>query len=169
MILRCVVLTLLWFAPLSYALKVGDPLPNFARPGLLHSDTLRTENLKGRVLYIDFWASWCGPCRVSLPAMDVLFREFQSQGFTVVAVNLDKNENEAQAFLKAHPVSYPLVKDDGSLPKRLGVVGMPTGFLVDHTGLVRAVHEGFRKGDERKLRTQIVRLLEEARQQKSRQ
>ena len=120
------------------------------------------SDLRGKVVLVDFWASWCGPCRISLPVMDQLFNEFNEQGFTVVAVNLDKNISEAKAFLKDHPVSYPLIRDDGSLPKRFGVQGMPTAFLVDHTGTVRAVHEGFRKGDEKKLRAQIVRLLNEA-------
>ncbi len=160
--LKLLLLCVLLASPAAWALQPGEALPAFARPGLTHDGMFRTDNLKGRVLYVDFWASWCGPCRISLPVMEQLFNEFNEQGFTVVAVNLDKNISEAKAFLKDHPVSYPLIRDDGSLPKRFGVQGMPTAFLVDHTGTVRAVHEGFRKGDEKKLRAQIVQLLNEA-------
>lgn len=145
----------------AIALSLGDTMPDFVRPGLVHQANFHSERLAGQVLYVDFWASWCGPCRVSLPAMNQLYREFREQGFTVVAVNVDKNPADGRDFLKKHPVNYPVVKDDGSLPRQFGVKGMPTAYLIDRNGTVRSVHEGFRPGDKEKLRAQIMHLLRE--------
>lgn len=145
----------------ALALQVGDTVPAFAQPGLGHGKMLNSEYFRGKVLYLDFWASWCGPCRVSLPAMDELYREFKAAGFEVVAVNVDKRAADASRFLKQHPVSYYVVTDDGSLPRSFGVKGMPTAYLIDRKGRVRRVHEGFRPGDEQRLRKQIQQLLEE--------
>lgn len=136
-------------------------MPVFAQPGLGHGKMLRSDYFRGKVLYLDFWASWCGPCRVSLPAMNELYREFNDQGFEVVAVNVDKDAADASRFLKQHPVNYYVVTDDGSLPKRFGVKGMPTAYLIDRSGKIRRVHEGFRPGDEQRLRQQIRHLLNE--------
>lgn len=144
-----------------FALQVGDTLPTFAQPGLGHGKMLRSDYFHGKVLYLDFWASWCGPCRVSLPAMDALYREFNAEGFEVVAVNVDKITADASRFLEQHPVSYYVVTDDGTLPRRFGVKGMPTAYLIDRKGKVRRVHEGFRPGDDERLRKQIRQLLNE--------
>ncbi len=154
------VASILLAAPV-WAVEVGEPMPAFQQPGLGHGKMLNSNYFAGKVLYLDFWASWCGPCRISLPTMDKLYREFNDQGFEVVAVNVDKNLNDAKRFLKQHPVSYYLVTDDGSLPRRYGVKGMPTAYLIDRQGRVRRIHEGFRPGDEQSLRLQIEYLLNE--------
>ncbi len=157
---RGLILCLLFANPV-WALQVGDAMPAFERPGLGHGKILRSDYFRGKVLYLDFWASWCGPCRVSLPAMNTLYREFGSEGFEVVAVNVDKNVADAQSFLKQHPVAYYVVTDDGSLPRIFGVKGMPTAYLIDRSGKIRRVHEGFRPGDDERLRKQIRHLLNE--------
>lgn len=144
-----------------HALKVGQALPEFARPGLESGNLLRSGHFRGRVIYLDFWASWCGPCRISLPAMDKIYRDLSARGLTVIAVNLDEEVEDAKAFLRDHPVSYHVVRDDGSLPKRFEIKGMPTAYLIDRSGRVRAVHEGFRRGDAEKVRRLISQLLDE--------
>lgn len=145
-----------------HALVKGDAVPDFQRPSLGGQSSVALADYAGQVVYLDFWASWCGPCRLSLPALDALYRELGDQGFVVLAVNVDAYQEDADAFLKSHPVSYPTLRDaDSTLPKRFAVKGMPTAFLIDRDGRVQHVHEGFRKTDIEPLRRKIMALLEE--------
>ena len=126
-----------------HALAKGDAVPDFQRPSLGGQSSVALADYAGQVVYLDFWASWCGPCRLSLPALDAY-------------------QEDADAFLKSHPVSYPTLRDaDSTLPKRFAVKGMPTAFLIDRDGRVQHVHEGFRKTDIEPLRRKIMALLEE--------
>ena len=144
------------------ALAKGDAVPDFQRPSLGGQSSVALADYAGQVVYLDFWASWCGPCRLSLPALDALYRELGDQGFVVLAVNVDAYQEDADAFLNSHPVSYPTLRDaDSTLPKRFAVKGMPTAFLIDRDGRVQHVHEGFRKTDIEPLRRKIMALLEE--------
>ncbi len=123
---------------------------------------LDTRDLLGNVVYVDFWASWCGPCRISLPSLNTLFAEFSDRGFWVVAINVDSYQQEGLDFLAKKPVDYPVVYDaEQRLPEVFGVKGMPTAYLIDRKGQIRYIHEGFRSGDEQTLRAKIVKLLEE--------
>ncbi len=157
----CLALFLTCSVPASLALSVDEPLPDFSLPALLGSGELSNQHLLGRVVYLDFWASWCGPCRKSMPALDELYRELGDRGFAVVAINLDENEGEARKFLMRFPVSYPVLKDDGRSFARFGLTGLPQGYLLDRQGRVTAVHKGFQQGDEKLLKKQVVRLLKE--------
>ena len=118
--------------------------------------------LEGSVVYLDFWASWCGPCRLSLPALDTLYRELSGEGLVVTAISVDVVEEDALDFLERYPVSYPVAIDKtGAVPRSYAVNGMPSGYLIDKSGKVRSVHVGFRKGDEIALRSEINALLAE--------
>lgn len=146
-------------APVA-ALNVGDTVPAFTRPDIYQPGRqLDFSRTRGKVVYLDFWASWCGPCRKSLPALNRLYRELRGKGFQVVAVNLDEQRRDALAFLAQRPVTYPVVTDDGALAEQFQLVGMPSAFLIDRTGTVRRVHNGFRSGDEDRLRGEILQLL----------
>jgi thiol-disulfide isomerase/thioredoxin len=148
--------------PRSEALTVGDKAVDFSSPELGTDKLITLTDFRGQVVYLDFWASWCGPCRVSLPAMEVMYRELKDQGFTVLAVNLDADVADAQKFLLSRPVSYPIIYDaEQILPKIYAVKGMPTAYILDRTGLVRDVHEGFRPGDESRIKHIIEALLAE--------
>ena len=142
---------------------VGEKAPAFELPTLPEGATpLRLADFKGKVVYVDFWASWCGPCRISFPVLESLRTEFNEQGFEVVAINVDEFEEDALGFLEDLPVSYPVVADpEGNTPQLYGILGMPTGFLVDRDGVVRRVHQGFRKSDSKKIRAEILELLEQ--------
>lgn len=140
-------------------------MPEFSLPDLAGNKRHALSDYRGQVVYLDFWASWCGPCRLSLPALNELYRELGPKGFTVLAVNVDAYEEEATDFLDAFPVAYPVLRDaERALPKRFGVRGMPTAFLIDQQGQLVGVHEGFRKGDADKLRRKVVHLLEVGRE-----
>lgn len=141
---------------------VGQKAPALSLPALSGSGDISLESLRGNVVYLDFWASWCGPCRVSFPILEKLAIEFGPQGFDVLAINVDEVEAEAQQFLADIPVSYLVVRDgQGVSPQVYGIMGMPTGYLIDRQGVVREIHQGFRKSDGEKLRAEIVMLLKE--------
>jgi thiol-disulfide isomerase/thioredoxin len=141
---------------------VGQAAPAIDLPLLSGDGSASLQALRGKVVYLDFWASWCGPCRVSFPLLEQLREELQGQGFEVLAVNVDEFEADAMQFLKEVPVSYPVVRDAaGVTPQTYGILGMPTGYLIDQSGVVREIHQGFRKSDAAKLRTAISELLGE--------
>ena len=118
------------------------------------------NEFRGRVIYLDFWASWCVLCRQSFPWMDRMQREFGQDAFIVVAVNVDHARPDAEQFLHEHSPGFKIVFDpDGALAERFGVKGMPTSFLIDREGHVRSEHEGFRLKDRGALEQQIRSLL----------
>lgn len=158
-------LCLFWSLPLlaqAAPVAVGETAPLVDLPRLpLTSSNVRLDQLRGKVVYVDFWASWCGPCRVSFPLLEGLRQELGPQGFEVLAVNVDEFVEDALQFLQEVPVSYPIAYDpQGSTPAAYGIVGMPTGFLLDREGIVRNVHAGFRKSDAAIIREKIIELLD---------
>jgi thiol-disulfide isomerase/thioredoxin len=119
--------------------------------------------LQGRVVYVDFWASWCVPCRLSMPALDSLYRKNRARGFEVVGVNKDVSAADAEKFLKRVSVTFPVVNDAGdAAAKAFDVKAMPSGYLVDRKGVVRQVHRGFTEETAGALEKQIESLLKEA-------
>jgi thiol-disulfide isomerase/thioredoxin len=141
-------------------MKEGDSLPAL--------DTFQLEGklpakLKGQVILLDFWASWCAPCKASFPAMEELHKRYADKGLTIIAVSVDEKREDMERFLKARPVSFLAVRDARQkLVAAADVAAMPTSFLIDRAGKVRFVHNGFR-GDEtvKRYREQIELLLKE--------
>ena len=142
------------------ALSVGDVAPNFR---LKNIETGKSESLKkyrGKVVYLDFWASWCGPCRQSLPLLNELRSELKRKGFEVLAVNLDEDKADAQTFLEQFPVVYPVLLDPtGKVPPQYDLPGMPTSFLIDKQGRVQKIHVGFKPKDMKGIRSDVISLL----------
>ena len=148
------------YAPAALALGAGDTAPTFTAPSLYGEGNLSLQDLRGKVVFVDFWASWCGPCLTSLPLLDELRKDFPSGKFQVLAVNVDRDPDKARAFLDKRPVGYPSVTDPkGHIPERYGLETMPTSYLIDGRGVVRFVNEGFRVGDIAELRENIESLL----------
>jgi len=154
----------LFTLPVAAGVQVGQSAPPVSLP-LLATDNpgiLTLDSLRGKVVYLDFWASWCGPCRVSFPQLEELRQELGPRGFEVLAVNVDAIEADALRFLEELTVSYPLVRDgEGDTPAVYGILGMPTGYLIDRTGTIRLIHQGYRKSDGAALREEIIELLGE--------
>jgi thiol-disulfide isomerase/thioredoxin len=112
--------------------------------------------LRGKVVYVDFWASWCVPCRQSFPWMNDIQAEFAPDGLVVVAVNVDQERSDAQDFLRRFPASFRVAYDPaGRLAQQFRLRGMPSSFLIDRGGNVVAVHTGFRPEDRASLHAQI--------------
>ena len=120
------------------------------------------NQLRGRVVYLDFWASWCVPCRLSFPALDQLHMKYRGRGFEVVAVNKDAVAADIRRFLARIPVGFTLVVDpDDKIIGAYQVKSMPSGYLLDRKGRVRYVHEGFRSDSAGQIEAQIVDLLKD--------
>lgn len=145
------------------ALEAGDVAPGFRAPRLDGNGTLALADLHGKVVFVDFWASWCAPCQKSMPQLDALAKEFPAERFALIGVNLDKDAAAAKKALGKHPVSYPSASDPaGGLPARFGLETMPTAYLIDGEGVIRYVHRGFREGDIDEVRERIQKLLGES-------
>ncbi|NNL87111.1 MAG: TlpA family protein disulfide reductase [Myxococcales bacterium] len=143
------------------AVEKGHRAPKFAGPSLDGSGKLSFKEYEGQVVYVDFWASWCPPCLKSLPVLDELQKEFGPQGFQVLAVNVDKDVDAAREFFAERGASYPSLSDPkGQLPRQFGLETMPTSYLIDREGRVHWIHEGFKKKDVEKIRSEIKALLD---------
>ena len=128
-----------------------------ASPG---DDPLGLDLLKGKVVYVDFWASWCAPCRESFPWMNRMQSELGHDGLVIIAVNVDRERADAEQFLRSHAAQFRIVYDpQGRLPERFGVRGMPTSFLIDRNGRIQSRHEGFFIKDRDALAQQVRTLV----------
>jgi thiol-disulfide isomerase/thioredoxin len=157
-------LAALALAAVATAVETGQRAPAIKGKRLDGQGELSLEASKGKVVYLDFWASWCKPCALSLPALDGFRKEFPAKDFVVLAVNVDRDPAMARAFLSRRPVGYPSLFDpEGAFPTRYGVETMPTSFLIDRQGVIRRVHRGFRKEDVPELRAAIQELVRSGR------
>jgi len=138
-------------------LKVGDAIPNlesFSLEGKL------PDALKGKVVIMDFWASWCNPCKESFPVMNELQKKYGDRGLVIVAVNEDEERSDMEDFLKANAVTFTVVRD--AKQKLVGVAGiktMPSSFVIDADGVVRFTHTGFHGTQTKKEYEQQIESL----------
>lgn len=118
---------------------------------------------RGRVRVVDFWATWCEPCRASLPALDALARELGPRGLSVYAVSFDEDRTQIPPFLEEVPVKIPLLWDRGGdkLAARFEIQRLPTTLIVDRHGVIRFVHEGWTEAQARQERRELEQLLAE--------
>lgn len=154
----------LLFLPTSIALAVaiGDKAPDCKLSSLGDSQSSTLSQYPGKVLYVDFWASWCGPCAKSFPFMNELHSQLKDQGLQIVAVNLDEKPEEAQAFLSQYPAQFTVAADASKqCAKDFGVKAMPSSYLIDRKGKVHHIHLGFRPGEAKDLRQVVEQLLNE--------
>jgi thiol-disulfide isomerase/thioredoxin len=140
------------------ALTPGDAAPALELEGLAGPVSLAA--LKGRVVYLDFWASWCPPCRQSFPWMDAQLARHGAAGLAVVAVNLDRQRAAAEQFLRAVPSRATIAFDPaGDTPRRFGARAMPSSFVIGRDGRIRLQHDGFRDEDTAALDAALQQAL----------
>jgi cytochrome c biogenesis protein CcmG/thiol:disulfide interchange protein DsbE len=126
------------------------------------SSPIDVTEFRGRVLYLDFWASWCAPCQQSFPWMQTMKDALEKDGLTIVAVNLDRRRPDAERFLaKLHPTFDVLFDPRGETAQRFQIHGMPTSLIIDRQGVVRFTHIGFRPIDSTGYEDQLRRVLAE--------
>ena len=142
------------------AARTGEPAPALALMTAT-GDVVDLARLRGRVVYVDFWASWCTPCRRSFPWMNELEARYRDSGLTIVAVNVDKRRDDALRFLRDVPARFTVVFDaEGRTPAAFDVKGMPSSYLIDREGRVAAVEEGFHDERAGAIEQRIRALLE---------
>jgi len=147
--------------PAAHALSPGETLEDFTLP-TRSGPPFQLDALRGKVVYLDFWASWCAPCRHSFPFMQRLQRRYADQGLAVVAVNLDQEPALMERFLAEYPSHFPIPLDpQGEEAERLGLKVMPTSYLIDRQGRLRQVHQGFRDDEAEGIEHALQQLLEE--------
>lgn len=159
-------LTLCWLVlainQTATALEVGE-LPPGCQASLINSNSsIEFSTHKNQVLLVDFWATWCAPCKKSMPFFNHLHSELSKKGFEIIAINVDEDSKLTSEYLKDNPVSYPIATDpSGNCPKAFEVKAMPSSFLIDKSGKIRYIHLGFRDEDQVELRAKIEALLAE--------
>lgn len=158
-------LTLILFlcAADAVALEVGHPLPVCSLSSLEDKQSIDFSDLRGQVIYVDFWASWCGPCAKSFPFMNTLHGSLQEKGLRILAINVDEDIADAERFLRDLPATFQIGRDsDSQCARAFDVQAMPSTFLVDRKGVVRYVHLGFRASDAETLQREVDQLLQES-------
>jgi thiol-disulfide isomerase/thioredoxin len=137
--------------------KTGEafpPLASFKLEGTL------PDTGKAKVVMVDFWASWCEPCKQSFPVMEELHQRYSKDGLVIIAVNVDENRADMDAFLKKNSVTFSVLRDaNQKLVERAGVATMPTSFLIDKEGKVRFLHSGFRGAETKKKYDEEIQSL----------
>jgi thiol-disulfide isomerase/thioredoxin len=144
------------------ATKPGDREIDFSLKDL-NGKTVKLSSLKGKVVILDFWASWCGPCKKELPALDAVAAKYKAdkKDIVILAVNIDKDKKKAQEFLKSVKIgSVTVVLDpSGGAATQYDLPTMPSSFVIDKKGIVRFTYEGFNAGDEKKVAGDAEGLL----------
>ncbi len=142
-----VVLACLLSAVSAAALEVGQSAPDFDLAG--KNGRVKLSDYKGKTVYVDFWASWCGPCKQSFPWMNEMHAKYAAQGFVVLGINVDAKQSDAVNFLQTTPAKFDVAFDSkGVSPRSYEIKGMPSSVLIGADGKVLAVHSGF-KDEER--------------------
>lgn len=154
----------LFFALLAVgvqAVETGVSVPDCQLKHLTEDKAVQLS-APGKVLYVDFWASWCGPCVQSMPFMNEIHEQFHAQGLNVIAINVDENREDAEGFLKTHPAKITIAQStDGQCPAQFGVQAMPSSYLIDKHGKVRHIQLGFRGSESDAVKEKIQSLLQE--------
>lgn len=143
----------------ALAQQAGRPAPDFQLPKA-GGEVQKLADLKGRVVYLDFWASWCGPCRKTFPWMNAMQKKYGPAGLTVVAVNVDEKRKDADEFLAKLPAEFTVLFDaNGQLAKQYDLKGMPSAYLIDRNGMITTVHAGFKESHIEALEASVKTAL----------
>jgi peroxiredoxin len=148
-------------AAAAATLQTGAPAPAFQ----LNSSTgkpLALADFRGQIVLLNFWASWCGPCRQEMPILEQLNHQYHAKGVTLLGINVEPDSAAAVDWLKATPVTFPILFDtDSKVSKLYEVAGMPNTVIIDRKGQVRYIHRGYAAGAENDYLNQIRTLIRE--------
>ncbi len=139
----------------------AEEAPDFTLPAN-SGENLRLAELRGNVVMLNFWASWCGPCRQEMPLLDAMSQRYSAAGFTLLGIDVEEDNTDALKIIKDLKISYPILFDtENKVSKLYSVETMPTTVMVDKKGQIRYVNHGYKPGDENKYRDQIRELIKE--------
>ena len=148
-------------ATVAVAGSSSGPAPDFSLQSL-DGSTVRLSDLKGQVVLINFWATWCAPCREEMPLLDAIYQKYNRLGVELLGINVEDDASGAQEYLNETPVTFPILFDpDGRVSKQYQVKAMPSTILVDRHGNVRHIHYGYKPGYENDYQDQIRALVRE--------
>ena len=143
------------------AVAMADEAPDFTLPAN-SGENLRLAELRGNVVMLNFWASWCGPCRQEMPLLEAMSQRYAAAGFTLLGIDVEEDNTDAIKIVKDLKISYPILFDtENKVSKLYSVETMPTTVMVDKKGKIRYVNHGYKPGDENKYRDQIRELIKE--------
>jgi len=145
----------------GFAVSLREEAPDFTLKSLEGSN-LRLEEYRGQVVLINFWASWCGPCRQEMPVLDRLHHRYEDTGFAVLGVNVEGDPEMAREIVDKTHVTFPILLDDGQKVSELySLEAMPSTVVIDRDGVIRYIHHGYKPGDEAKYVEVIKELIKE--------
>ena len=151
-------LTILIFVILFSSAAHAANAPNFSLTTDKGKITL--SEIKSKVIYVDFWATWCTPCRKSFPWMNEMHNKYKSKGLKIIAINLDDNSNRAKTFLKKYPADFTIAYDpEGETADKYKVKVMPSSYLIDKKQNIISTHFGFRNKDKETLELEFKKAL----------
>ena len=140
---------------------ISGSAPNFTLKSL-SGKNIKLSELTGNVVLINFWASWCGPCRQEMPFLNAIHNKYKPLGFTVLGVNVEEQVANAKSFISERPVDFPILLDSKNRVSKLyEVIEMPTTVVIDRDGKIRFIHQGYQAGDEVKYRKMVKTLVRE--------
>lgn len=147
------------FSSVALALEPGSKMPTAALKDLA-GKPIDPKDLAGKVVIVDFWASWCAPCKQELPALEALYKKYKAKGLVVLGVSVDNELANATALAKSLKLTFPSTHDaQHALANKFSPPRMPSSYVVDQKGIVRHVHAGFRAGDEADIEREVRALL----------
>lgn len=160
-IVKTLAACLLLAATLQVQADISGPAPDFtlkSRGG----ENIKLSELRGQVVMINFWASWCGPCRQEMPLLEQIYQHYQPMGFTLLGINVEEDSAAADKVLKEIPVSFPVLYDNRNrVSESYQVRAMPSTVLIDRDGQVRYLHQGYKSGYEDAYQEQVRELIRE--------
>lgn len=141
--------------------ELRGPAPDFSLQSM-DGGMVKLSDLRGQVVMVNFWATWCGPCRQEMPHLEALYQRYGDLGFTLLGVNVEEDSSGADEFLAETPVSFPILFDpENHVSELYDVVAMPSTVLVDRSGNMRFIHHGYQPGYENDYQSQIRALIRE--------
>lgn len=151
----CLILTPVF----AHSAGVGEAAPAFSLKDM-KGNTVTLDSLKGKVVFLDFWGTWCSPCKEEFPELDALYGKYGKDGFEVVGISVDNSESNVAEFLKKRPVFFTILTNtSGDVSEAYGLPGMPTGYIIGRDGVIRHRHVGFSKAFLPVYEKEIVELL----------
>lgn len=141
--------------------KPSETAPDFTLTSL-DGEEIRLSDLRGKTIFLDFWATWCGPCRESIPHLVSLYKTHRENGFVIIGISVDKGgADPVRRFVASRDIPYPVVIAQGDLEKQYGVNAIPTGFLIDREGRTRDKIVGFSPSIAKQLEAKVAALTSE--------